>query len=221
MNIPESPPAPEPEFQTRRGRNVRQPARFHDFLPHDLNEPEPEIRPLPEAENDRVNTVLPRIRLVLNRWRTKANKFGLFREYSRKPGFVPRMKSPITGALSGSPHEATSSPAPSVIPNICDTAMPENNSRTKSFAQKLADALQPFHNYSTFSQTRWYLRGGTTKLTKAKHEDLINNVYHPKNGMHFDTGDVTVKAVNKGLEDLADFNPNPDLFSTVEGVENI
>ncbi|KZT38989.1 hypothetical protein SISSUDRAFT_1128360 [Sistotremastrum suecicum HHB10207 ss-3] len=193
------PPSPTiPSAQTRRGRNVRQPARFQDFLPHDLNAPDEVTQQSPEPDSNDVRLV-PRLRLVLRRWRTKKNRFGLFREYPREPPFIPGLKTSSAIQSTSPPH------APSPTSDNQANDMPPA-AEERSLMQKLAAAFHPFPNFSTYLFAKWRLKGGNTQLSMGRTNTLITEVFQGEHGIPFVPTDLSVLVM-----------PKSEIFPEVDG----
>ncbi|KAG8971917.1 hypothetical protein FRB93_003046 [Tulasnella sp. JGI-2019a] len=171
---------PPPLVPIRPRRAV---TRWEDHLPEG-----PGLLSVPEVDLQHPHR---RVRLT-HIWETEPNKFGLVREYSRKPSIIP--DAPYA------PSEEPGAPFPAPLKAI--TLPPPS----------LTAALGPLPNYSMFLQARWlWLNGGSTG-SEASNRRLITEVYGDS---QFKTEDVRPQYFNGLKAKFADYRPTP--FASDDG----
>lgn len=168
---PATPPSSSPPPISRR----RFPAgRFKDFLPEGVSRvlsqyrdaasasslpPPSPSEPVPEAP-----TRLPRVRLLMPKWTTAVNRFGLFREYRAAPGpsYIPDENADLDSFVLRPPQRRQG---------------PDLSSKAET-DKALLTAVHPFPNLSTF----WFRKHhsdhpGNSKAAMDKLQDLL---LHPR-----------------------------------------
>jgi len=89
MPVPSSPPSPHLTQAGRPQRNYRLPARYQDVLPESLLAVQP--LPIPLNLTPAPSSVRRVVLIVRDHLVTMANKFGLWRDYPRRPSYDPDM----------------------------------------------------------------------------------------------------------------------------------
>lgn len=188
------PPIPRRRFPSRR---------FKDFLPEGVsrllsqyrdatspNSPPPSpSAPLPDA-----HTRLPRVRLLMPKWKTAVNRFGVFREYRAAPGpsYIPD-ENPDLNSFVLQPPQSRQGP----------------ETRTEAeINEALQTAVYPFPNLSSF----WFRKHhsdhpNNSKAAMAKMKDLI---LHPR----FFSKDLEDFDFDKVDQMIADGKKGPPSVST-------
>ncbi|KAG8898963.1 hypothetical protein FRC00_002093 [Tulasnella sp. 408] len=160
-----------------RGRRALQPA---DHLPEGPRAPS--RSPSPEIRRPGQRRLT-----IIRKWRTPPNRFGLYREYYRKPSVIPDLGISLQSFTSSSLLPKPM--APRLLP-----------------PPSLEDALGPFPNYSTFLHARWLWMTEGAGNSDAANLSLINNVYADEK---FNSKDVKAESFGKLEEAVEKYQPDP------------
>ncbi len=144
-------PPPVPLTRTGRPRrNYRLPRRFDDFLPNTDSTSESEM----ETE-----TIQPVVHAVPDQFITAANKFGIWRNYDRRPTRDPDASLSLDDLAANPAH--TDLPSRSVV--IPEPPVLAN------------EPYWPFPNVTIHRIMQWLNNGSTTK-SEAQINELVNDV---------------------------------------------
>lgn len=160
-----------------RGRRA---LRFTDQLPEGPRAPS--RSPSPEIRRPGQRRVT-----IFTKWTTPPNRFGLYREYYRKPSVIPDLDTSLQSFTPGS-------------------LLPKPMAPRLRPPPTLEDALGPFPNYSTFLHTRWLWTTEGAGNSDAANLSLITNVYADEK---FISKDVKVEGFTRLKEAVEKYQPDP------------
>ncbi|KAG8914957.1 hypothetical protein FRC01_003851 [Tulasnella sp. 417] len=153
---------------------------------------------LPEGPRAPSRSPSPEIRrpgqrrlVILRKWVTAPNRFGLYREYYRKPSIIPDLGADLANFTSSSLL-----PRPMALPLLPPPT--------------LKKALGPFPNYSTFIHARWLWTTEGAGNSDAANRALIETVYLDEK---FVPLDVKTKSFERLKKAVANYQPDP-LYKT-------
>jgi hypothetical protein len=111
---------------------------------------------------------ISRVRLTFHRWRTQPNTFGIFREYIRKPSYIPDESASYTEFPPCDNH----------APAANTEGTPIGLGMLPQARYDLSDALGPIPNYSTFLLANWHWGSDSLNRSDQSLEDLTRKVLH-------------------------------------------
>ncbi|KAG8952082.1 hypothetical protein FRC03_012273 [Tulasnella sp. 419] len=167
---------PQPTIQTsetsHRTRQRRLPKKFQDFLPTGVSRVVRQIWNQVEAANPPNRSIsrethspasppriLPRVRLLLPKWKTPLNQFRIYREYHTEPTHVPDQNAQLDSFR-----------LPSSKPMVSDT---QRNKSESTIEAELTEAVSPFPNLTSFWFRRHHSSSQVSKNSMDKLQQLI------------------------------------------------